>query len=141
MKPSHILIFTSLAGLMLFFSCTDQFNDPNPKGGVGVQNDSIIPTVALTTPLEGAIYADSLFVRMAITDSFNLKSVSAEIAALDASVLPFKYVRQPSFRFHVIDTMFSPNLSDTTDFQMLIQASDSTGNVLAKTVNFKMYKP
>jgi hypothetical protein len=78
---------------------------------------------------------------MAITDSFNLKSVSLEIAALDASVLPFKYVRQPSFRFHVIDTMFSPNLSDTTDFQMLIQASDSTGNVLAKTVNFKMYKP
>lgn len=139
MKPFQALIFTSILGLLHLFSCTDQFNDPNPKGDVGVQNDSIAPTVALTSPLEGATYADSLFVRMSITDSFNLKSVSIEIAALDASVLPFKYVRQPSFRFHAIDTMFSPNLSDTTDFQMLIQASDSTGNVLAKTVNFKMH--
>lgn len=141
MPLKSVLFFLATAvfcGVMLF-SCNDEFNDPNPKGNGQFQEDSIAPVVSLISPLENALYADSTFVRMNIEDSVNLKSISIEIAALDAIVAPFKYSRQGIGKAHAIDTLYRPNLSDTTSFQMLIQASDSTGNVLAKTVNFKMH--
>lgn len=141
MKPLKTVLFfvTTFIVSGVIFSCNDEFNDPNPKGNGQFQDDSIAPVVSLFSPLENALYADSAFVRMNFEDSVNLKSISIEIAALDAIVAPFKYSRQGIGKAHAIDTLYRPTLSDTTSFQMLIQASDSTGNVLAKTVNFKMH--
>lgn len=141
----YFLRLTVFVNLLLLFSmsiqnCTDEFNDPNPKGNTLI--DDTAPDLQIISPLESGLYTMSNFsINLEASDSFGLKYLNLELVSLDTPTLLFNRTYSISGKTFALDTVYRPVLNDTTRFQMLVQTSDSTGNIAAKTVNFKIYKP
>lgn len=135
-----MVLISALSMLFFLAHCTDQFNDPNPK--TQTVTDSIAPVISLTSPVDGGLYpSPDLALKMQFSDNFNLKSISVDIASIGKPAPGFSKQYFPGSNPFAIDTVYQAVLADTVDFQMLIIASDSAGNVTSKNVSYRMFKP
>ncbi len=142
MSKRILIISILLTTALVWTSCNEGFNDPNPKSIVNEDVDFFAPDLKLISPKDSQLYASpNLPIQIEISDTFNLKSIAVDIASFNKPAPGFSVIYKPLSRSFVIDTTYVANISDTVDLQMLIVASDSTGNVLSKSVKFKMFKP
>ena len=140
MLKRFIFILITAAAPLVWLSCNEGFNDPNPRT-IFIE-DFGAPEITLSSPLDSQYYtAPNLPIKMEIFDSLSLKSVSIDIASIGVPAPGFAASYSNLPRSLNIDTMYVANITDTVNFQMLIIASDSSGNVKSRTVKFKMIKP
>jgi len=140
MLKRTLFILIMAASLWALTSCSEGFNDPNPS--TTFIEDFFAPEITLISPLDSQYYsAPNLPIIMDISDSFNLKSVTIDIASVGKPAPGFAATYSLLSRNLAIDTTYIANIADTVDFAMLIIASDSSGNTKTRTVKFKMIKP
>lgn len=135
-----LFILITVAAPWAWISCSEGFNDPNPT--TVFIDDNFAPEIILISPLDSQFYpGPNLPIRMDISDSFNLKSVSIDIASVGKPAPGFAVSYSSLSRSIAIDTTYVANIADTVDLHMLIVAADSSGNTKTRTVKFKMIKP
>lgn len=140
MFKKYLFIFILATSPLAWISCSEGFNDPNPT--TTFIDDNSAPEIGLTSPLDSQFYvAPYLPIQFEVSDSFNLKSVTIDIASIGTPAPGFAASYSSLSRRIIIDTTYIANISDTVDFHMLILASDSSGNTKSRTVKFKMIKP
>jgi hypothetical protein len=140
MLKRTLFILILAAAPLVWISCSEGFNDPNPT--TTFVEDFLAPEIKLSSPLDSQFYtAPNLPIQLEVSDSFNLKSISIDLASIGVPAPGFAATYSSLSRSITIDTTYVANISDTVDFQMLIIASDSSGNTKSRTVKFKMIKP